>query len=605
MDRFRDLLGVGQFSRRGALVTVLRTSLERRPWLTAAAVLTMVISGLLPGAAYLTAGRLIDAVGSGDGYLRWVVWAAVVALLIATVPAINDAATATLAREIELEFRNDLLTTVSSRLSVAQLEQPAVQELVAASRGLVSEDRGPGATVRGYGHFLPNKLAGLFLIGILASFHWWLGVAVLVSSLLIRRMTLVLWFRSLEVLHGDVDGIRRADYLRNLALQRDTAREVQLFGLGDWIVLRHAEQWTRSMRSAWERRSVVGIQMLAVAASVFVVAGLAAVVIVQGLVGGQIGAGDAVALSGALTALIYLGGLQPEADMPIRYGFESVQAVQQAKSMALGRHPGAGTTTGDPEDGPVAISVDNLSFEYLPQRPVLKNVSFRILPGQTVAFVGENGAGKTTLMKLMAGLLEPSEGGIASLLPDGARRRYETHLPAVSAVFQDFGRYELSLRDNVCLGRDASGRFGEERFQKVVQAAGITALLEALPDGAETVLSASHPGGVDLSGGQWQRVALARALYGVESGSSLLILDEPTASLDIRGELEFFDELMVAAATTTKLLVSHRFSTVRRADLICVMERGEIVETGSHTELMNLKGRYAEMYGLQADRYVS
>ncbi|MEO3755218.1 ABC transporter ATP-binding protein [Streptomyces sp. B6B3] len=597
----RTLFGIGDFSRRGALTEVVRLSVRRRPALTAAACIVLLVVGLIPAAGYVIAGRLIDSVSRGTGYVPWVLAAAIAAFLIASVPAVKDAVVSTLAREIELEFRHNLLTATSGRLPVSQLEQPRVRDLVAKSRGLVSEDRSPGATIRGYGYFLPNKLAGLLLVALLASFHWWLGVGVLACALVIRRVTLVLWFRSLEVLHGDVEGIRRADYVRNLALERDTAREIQVFGLSHWIVARHTELWLRSMREVWKRRSVVGLQMVSVAGSVFVVGCLAALVIARGLIDGRIGPGDAIALGGALTALIYLGGLQPEADLPIRYGFESVAAVREIQSI-----PGPTRTAAPREPAhSAAVSVSDVSFGYVAGQQVIEKVSFDIDRGETVALVGENGAGKTTLVKLIAGLLEPSAGTITVNGSEATGLHEREAAATVSAVFQDFGRYELSLRENVCLGRGGLGPEGEARLGRVASAAGLDSLLGRLPHGWDTVLSADYPDGVDVSGGQWQRIALARALYGLELGSTLLVLDEPTASLDVRAELEFFDELMSVASSVTTILVSHRFSTVRRADRIHVLDNGRIVESGSHTELMRLDGRYAEMYRVQASRYVS
>jgi ABC-type multidrug transport system fused ATPase/permease subunit len=210
-----------------------------------------------------------------------------------------------------------------------------------------------------------------------------------------------------------------------------------------------------------------------------------------------------------------------------------------------------------------------------------------------LAIVGQNGAGKTTLAKLLCRLYDPQAGAIEvdgidlrELNLDGWRAR-------VAAVFQDFIRFELSLRDNVA----PAGAPDE-----VVRAA----LAEAGADGLatlDTILARGYAGGTDLSGGQWQRVALARALCAVRLGAGLVLLDEPTAQLDVRGEAEIFDRILTATRQTTTILISHRFSTVRHADRICVLEGGRVVELGTHDELMARGGRYRTMFDMQASRF--
>ncbi len=246
-----------------------------------------------------------------------------------------------------------------------------------------------------------------------------------------------------------------------------------------------------------------------------------------------------------------------------------------------------------------------MTFAYpaSPDRPVLRGLSLDIPAGSSLAIVGQNGAGKTTLAKLLCRLYDPQSGTIEV---DGTDLR-DLDLAAwrgrVTAVFQDFVRFELSLRENVA-PRETPRQPGTGELDGIVTAA----LAEAGADGLaglDTVLSKGYPGGTDLSGGQWQRVALARALAAVRLGAGLVLLDEPTAQLDVRGEMEIFERLLAATRSCTTILVSHRFNTVRHVDAIAVVDGGAVVELGSHDELMALRGRYWRMFTLQAERFAA
>jgi ATP-binding cassette subfamily B protein len=228
-------------------------------------------------------------------------------------------------------------------------------------------------------------------------------------------------------------------------------------------------------------------------------------------------------------------------------------------------------------------------------RPVLEHFDLGVPAGSSLAIVGQNGAGKTTLAKLLCRLYDPQSGAI---LVDGVDLReldLDSWRERVGAVFQDFVRFELPLRDNV-----APRGAPDDDVLAALAEAGASGLASL-----DTVLARGYAGGTDLSGGQWQRVALARALCAVRLGAGLVLLDEPTAQLDVRGEAEIFERVLAATRHATTILISHRFSTVRHADRICVLEHGRVVELGSHEELMALEGRYRRMFELQARRFTA
>jgi ABC-type multidrug transport system fused ATPase/permease subunit len=240
------------------------------------------------------------------------------------------------------------------------------------------------------------------------------------------------------------------------------------------------------------------------------------------------------------------------------------------------------------------IRFRNVRFAYPgADRPVLENFDLTIPAGSSLAIVGQNGAGKTTLAKLLCRLYDPQEGAIEIDGVDLREFGVDAWRERLAAVFQDFIRFELPLRDNVA-PRGAS----DDVIQAALAEAGAAQLA-----GLDTILARGYQGGTDLSGGQWQRIALARALCAVKQGAGVVLLDEPTAQLDVRGEAEIFERILAATRNVTTILISHRFSTVRHAGRICVLEHGRAVELGSHDELMAAGGRYRSMFELQASRF--
>jgi ATP-binding cassette subfamily B protein len=248
------------------------------------------------------------------------------------------------------------------------------------------------------------------------------------------------------------------------------------------------------------------------------------------------------------------------------------------------------------------LQADGIGFRYPgAEHDAVAGVSIRIGRGETVALVGENGSGKTTTAKLLAGLFEPTAGRVLWNGADARSLDAGSLRGQIGVVFQDFVHYQLSARENIGLG-DSTAVADTERVAEAARRGGIHEYLEQLPQGYETLLGKEFVGGHDLSGGQWQRIGLARAFF---RDAVLLVLDEPTASMDARSEHEIFERVQDLARGKSLLLISHRFSTVRSADRIYVLDAGRVVEQGSHDELMALDGLYAEMFRLQASAYLA
>ena len=246
------------------------------------------------------------------------------------------------------------------------------------------------------------------------------------------------------------------------------------------------------------------------------------------------------------------------------------------------------------------LSVENLSFHYPDtDRLILHNIAMTIRPGEIVALVGRNGSGKTTLTKLLCRLYDPDKGRIT--IDDIDLRDFKTGdlRREISVIYQDFGRYHMTARENILLGRP---EFEANNPAIVIAAqwAGIHDKLIALPQGYDTVMSRTFADGAELSIGQWQKLALARAFV---RDSQLILLDEPTSSLDAAAEFEFFEKFRDMAKGRSALIISHRFSTVRLADRIYVLEGGQLIEQGNHDELIALDGLYAHLYRQQASYY--
>ena len=259
---------------------------------------------------------------------------------------------------------------------------------------------------------------------------------------------------------------------------------------------------------------------------------------------------------------------------------------------------GISTTGPDPSAG---LTFDNVSFTYPGgSHSAVRNVSFSIRPGQSVAIVGLNGSGKTTLIKLMAGLYPPDSGSIYYQGMELSQWNLAELRKSIGVIFQDFNRYQLPVGENIGVG-DVGHLWEDERWIDAATKGKAAKFIDKLPEGYQTPLGRWFNKGQELSGGEWQRVALSRAF--MRTGADILVLDEPTASMDSQTESEIFDDFQSLTADKIAILISHRFSTVRRAELIMVMDQGEIIERGSHGELLAMGGQYARLFELQARGY--
>ena len=417
------------------------------------------------------------------------------------------------------------------------------------------------------------------------------GVPVLITSR---------WQSQLEFdfLARQTQSMRLRTYLTWVQTGRDEAKEVRAFGLarnfGKRLNSLYAEYLRDLAQHLLQRSKLGAIGSLGSA----VLLALTLVLLVWLISTGRLSIAEAAA---ALVAIRLLAS-------QVQNGFTGVQAIFESGLFIddldgfLTLAPAA--EGGSREIAPPAefrrIRADAVSFSY-PGRSqlALQAANIEINSGEVVALVGENGSGKTTLAKVIAGLYEPGSGAVRWDGIDVRGFRPELFRERVAIIFQDFVRYALSAEENIAIARP-DDEIDHAAIREAAKIADADAFLSALPAGYQTPLSRRFAGGHELSGGQWQKVAIARAFY---RRAPLVIIDEPTASLDARAEYELFSSLHEVLRGRTALIISHRFSTVRTADRIYVLDHGRVVEHGSHDELMDLGGRYAELFHLQASAY--
>lgn len=573
------------------------SSLQRADRRLASAWWALLIGrGILPALLAVASGLLVSAVGRHESLTQPLVFVAVVFVALQVLTPLHRAVSSNLGSRLSAWLNDRLMQACTRPQGMAHLERPELTSDLAVARDFDLGIMGPPLAI-GMDFIaggLVELVAGATAGALLLAFTWWAPLLLIAgwgSTHWLLRESGVWRDRNTSEVR---DAQRHADYAYRLAVDPPAAKELRLFGLAQWVVDRFAARRQHLYRLRWDatrlrERSVIGCLLVVATANAVVFWAIAVAAADDRVSLGAV----VVFLQAAIgTSAIAFGGLSWALDgaaAPVAAVLRLEETMATAGQLTDGGKSAANLPARD-------IRFRGVTFAYeSSDRPVLAKFDLTIPAGTSMAIVGVNGAGKTTLAKLLCRLYDPQEGAIDV---DGVDLR-DLDLAAwrnrIAAVFQDFVRYELPLRDNVA----PDGRAPTQEIEAALRDAGGEGLAAL-----DTVLARAYPGGTELSGGQWQRIALARALCAVRLGAGLVLLDEPTAQLDVRGEAEIFERVLAATRHCTTILVSHRFSTVRQADRICVIDAGKVVELGNHAELMARGGRYATMFELQASRFV-
>jgi ATP-binding cassette subfamily B protein len=553
----------------------------------------VLLRGLVPVGFAVAMGWLTAAIEAGRSLETPLALTGLTFVVLQMLAPLHTVVGANLGDRLASWLYDQLTEACVTPPGIGHLEDPALTSDLTVARDFDTGMTGPSLAISM--DFIASGL--VWMVGgvasalVLAGFAWWapllLGGAWSATHWLLRESGVWRDRNTPEVRQAQRD----ADYAYRLAVDPPASKELRLFGLAGWTIDRFVTRRIRLHDLQYQatrlrERPVLGSLLLVLTANLVVGWALAAAAS-----SGELSLGRLVVFAQCLlgTALIAFGGLNWAVDgaaAPVAAVLRLGRAMAKAGALSDGDRPADLLPR-------AAIRFDHVTFAYPGGRPVLDDFDLTIPAGSSLAIVGQNGAGKTTLAKLLCRLYDPQSGSIVVDGVDLKTLDLTAWRARLAAVFQDFIRFDRPLRDNV-----APAGAPDATIRAALESAGAAGLA-----GLDTILAKGYTGGTDLSGGQWQRVALARALCAVSLGAGLVILDEPTAQLDVRGEAEIFERLIAATRHCTTVLISHRFSTVRRADRICVLEQGRVVELGSHDELMAQGGRYRTMFDLQAERF--
>jgi len=555
----------------------------------------LILRGLLPAAFALAMGNLVAAVQRHAGLAGALALVGGIFVLLQVLGPLHRAIGANLGDRTSAWLYDRLTDASVKPPGMGHLEEPKLATDMTVARDFDLGMTGPPLAISldFIAGGLVEMIGGLASVAVLFGYAWWaplvLGGAWLSTHWLLRESAVWRDRNTDEVRAAQRD----AEYAYRLAVEPAPAKELRLFGLADWVIARFTERRTHLHALQYEatrlrEKPLFWSAILLVGANVVVFSSLTAAA-----ANGSLSLAQVVmfAQSALGASMIAFGGLNWALDgsaAPVAAVLRLEPAMAAAGALPSGTRPADGAPAR-------AIHFRDVTFGYPGGVPVLEHFELTIPAGSSLAIVGQNGAGKTTLAKLLCRLYDPQSGAIEVDGVDVREFSLESWRRRVAAVFQDFIRFELSLRENV-----APSGASDEVVREALKDAGAVDLAQL-----NTILARGYTGGTDFSGGQWQRVALARALCAVRLGAGVVLLDEPTAQLDVRGEAEIFERILAATRRCTTILISHRFSTVRHADRICVLEHGRVVELGTHDELMARGGRYRTMFDLQARRFAA
>jgi ABC-type multidrug transport system fused ATPase/permease subunit len=563
------------------------------PALAAAWWVVLLLRGVVPALFTIATGLVVRAVEGGGSLVVPVSLIAITFVTMQVTTPLHQAIGQNLGDRLAAWLHQRLTRACIEPAGMGHLEDPSLAADLTVARDFDLGMTGPPLSISMdfIGGGLVGMLIGLASAVVLLGFTWWaplvLAAAWLSTHWLLRESAIWRDRNTDEVRNAQRD----AEYAYRMAVDPPAAKELRLFGLARWTIDRFVDRRTRLHRLQYE---ATRLRERPLALSLVIVLGATAVVfwsIARAASSGAIDLASVVVFAQAAvgTSAIAFGGLNwalDGASAPVGAVLRLGPVMAAAGRLASGSRRADGMPARE-------LRFRDVSFAYPGGPPILEHLDLTIPAGSSLAIVGQNGAGKTTMAKLICRLYDPQSGHIEADGVDIRDLDIAGWRERVTAVFQDFVRFELPLRDNV-----APAGAPDDVIRDALTSAGGSRLASL-----DTVLARGYDGGIDLSGGQWQRVALARAMCAVATGAGVVLLDEPTAQLDVRGEAEIFERILAATRHCTTILVSHRFSTVRQADRICVLEHGRVVELGTHDELMARGGRYRTMFDLQAERF--